>query len=75
MRLKTVNVIAYSDDTISGMRSWSEDKSGNRAAEAEFKKMVKLYAGSTPEDISEWIDGGYWESDDGYYKVFLVHSD
>jgi len=71
MKVDTVNVIEYADDTILGVTSFSEDDEGNKEAEAHFSKIAKEH-GATEEDVDSFIEDGYHEQ--GTYQLFLCHS-
>ena len=72
MQMQTVNVIEYSGGAITSLRSFSEDKDGNKEAEALFEKVAKDN-GMDDSDLDACIADGLFE--EGDYQVFLVHSE
>jgi len=72
MKVNTVNVVEYNDDTILGITSFSDDEEGNKEAEDIFKRCAKEN-GATDEDLEAFIlEDGLYET--GGYQLFLVHS-
>ena len=71
-QIQTVNVIEYSDDALIGVTAFPDDESGNKEAEAHFKKCA-TENGAVEEDIESFIEDGYYET--GLYQLFLVHSE
>ncbi len=72
LQTQTVNVIEYTGVTITSLRSFSEDKDGNKEAEALFVKLAKDN-GMDDTDIDTCIEEGLFE--EGDYQVFLIHSE
>jgi len=72
MKLDTVNVIEYSDDSVLGIFSFTDDEVGNKEAEEVFSRCAKEN-GATDDDLNDYaLDDGMYES--GNYQVFLTHS-
>jgi hypothetical protein len=71
MQLQTVMVIEYTGGEIQSVRSFSEDKEGNKEAEALFVKVAKDN-GMDDTDIDACLEDGLFE--EGDYQIFLVHS-
>jgi hypothetical protein len=72
MQLQTVMVIEYTGSEIHSVRSFSEDKEGNKEAEALFVKLAKDNGMDDP-DIDVCLEEGLFE--EGDYQIFLVHSE
>ena len=78
MKLNTVNVIEYEDDTILQIASFTEDKPGIKEAEDLFTKCIKENCSLEETDeldenaINDCISDGYFKT--GSYQVFLSHS-
>jgi hypothetical protein len=74
MKIQTVNVIEYADNNILGVTSFSDEKDGNREAEAHFLAVAKENYGSDvlPEPEDFYLDEGIFEN--STYQVFIVHS-
>ena len=73
MKIDTVNVIEYTDDTINGITSYDNTPEGNEEARAHFLAILgELGDNLTDEEVQEYLDDGYWEQGD--YQTFLVHS-
>ena len=77
--INTVNVIELDEGTVQGMASYKDDKPGNKAAEARFRKICKecitvgrLNKAPSDEDIDTMIEEGTAEN--GTYSLLLVHS-
>ena len=71
MQLQTVMVIEYTGGAIFSVRSFSEDKEGNKEAEALFVKLAKDN-GMDDTDIDACLEDGLFE--EGDYQIFLIHS-
>jgi hypothetical protein len=71
MRVSTINVIELVNESISQVCSFSDDDSGNKAAEKLFGKFAKEN-GFTRSDVKIGLEDGYLTRED--YTVFLVHS-
>lgn len=72
MQLQTVMVIEYTGGEILSVRSFSEDKEGNKEAEALFAKIAKDN-GMDDTDLDACLEDGLFE--EGDYQIFLVHSE
>jgi len=75
MKVSTVNIITYADNTVLGVTSFKDGKKGNKEAEALFKTTIReLYTTKdvSDEEIEDCLDNGYFESGD--YQIFIVHS-
>ena len=73
MKIKTVNVIEYVDDSIIGLTSFNDDQEGNQEAEAHYKIIVKEHDPEvTDEEMEVFLEDGYYES--GEYQAFISHS-
>lgn len=75
-RLNTVNVIEQSGEYDLTVSSWNDNKAGNKAAEAYFRKVVKgQYDDAehfSTEEIEDALEEGVIDEDD--WKVFIIHS-
>lgn len=72
MKIKTVNVVEVLDDTISSLRSFTDDVEGNKEAEEVFTAILKEH-GVNEDDLDSYIEDGYYSDDNGY-EVNLTHS-
>jgi hypothetical protein len=72
MKVDTVNIIEYKDDSVSKITSFSEDEEGNKEAEALFKTVAKDTMGATEADAEACLDDGWYEQ--GTAQVFISHS-
>jgi len=73
MKIDTVNVIEYTDDTINGITSYDETPEGNVEAETHFRSVLEEHGDNlNEEEIQACLEDGYWEQGD--YQTFLVHS-
>jgi len=71
--IETVNVVEYINDSISSIKSWSDDPKGNKQAEEHYTACLKENdEGISDEDIQACLDNGYGEI--GNYQVSIVHS-
>lgn len=70
MKLNTVNIIEYNDDTVLGIHSFSDDPEGNTQAEEHFSKILKEQEVSQ-EDIDFSLEEDYYEQ--GEYQLFITH--
>ena len=71
-KIPTVNVIeSISLDEISSIRSYPDNKKGNKAAEKIFRKIA-LENGALKVNLQSHIEDGYFQEDS--YKVYLIHS-
>jgi hypothetical protein len=71
MKLDTINVIEYVNDSVISVTSFTDDKLGNSEAEAIFR-MVAMANGMNMNDADSFSEDGYFEQ--GTYQVFLTHS-
>ena len=72
MKLSTVNVIEYVDDSVIGVSSFTDDKEGNVEAEDIFSRCAKAN-GATDQDLKDYaLEDGMYEC--GTYQVFIAHS-
>lgn len=72
MKLNSVNVVEYVDDSIVGLSAYSDDEEGNKEAEGHFSRCAKEN-GATDKDLKDYALGdGMYEC--GTYQVFLTHS-
>lgn len=69
MKLRTVNVIEVVDGSVLGVRSFSDDKKGNKQAEKLFTAVAKE---NGCEEIDICLEEGYYEI--GSYYVSITHS-
>ena len=83
MKLKTVNVVEVTASTVISVTSFSEDKAGNRSAEAAFRRMVTKCNPNAAAGMRAYIEDGEFRADRDYqasmpardYQIFLVHSE
>jgi hypothetical protein len=71
MKVDTVNIIEYSDCSVLGVHSFSDDADGNKEAEQCFTTILKEQDVSD-EDIEVALEEGYHEQGD--YQLFITHS-
>jgi hypothetical protein len=71
MKVDTVNVIEYADDSILGVTSFTDNEEGNKEAEAIFRQVAKEN-GMEDVDAESFVEDGYFEQ--GTYQVFITHS-
>lgn len=73
MKLYTVNIIEWCDDTIQQIVSFSDDKAGNKAAEKLFRKCALENGGGKDNKELGWcVENGYYDC--ASYHLHLVHS-
>ena len=72
MQIQTVNVIEYTGGAVLSLRAFSEDKEGNKEAQALFEKVAKDN-GMDDNDLDSCLEEGLFE--EGDYQVFIVHSE
>ena len=72
MKLDTVNVIEYCDDSVLSIRSFQDDEEGNKEAEELFTKILKEQNRSIEDDIEVALEDGF--SEQGNYQIFISHS-
>ena len=71
--VSTVNVIEYANDTVMGIRSFTDNESGNKEAEKVYRSLIIEHDPDAIEhDIEMFLEDGYYEQGD--YQVFLTHS-
>jgi hypothetical protein len=68
MKLNTVNVTEYADNTVLGITSFSNDEEGIKEAEAHFSALAKEQ-GVEDSELDAFIEDGYYEQGD--YQLFL----
>ena len=76
MKLNTVNVIEVVDNNVTEVFSYTDNKKGNKEAEAMFAKLGKEN-GMKDGDLEASIENGYWNDEDepaNFYNVFITHS-
>jgi hypothetical protein len=78
IKLNTVNVIETVDGVPQSLRSFSDNKEGNRRAEKRFKSLVREHNAMdgpkfSDEDFDDMLDDGVYDDDCGYC-LFLTHS-
>jgi hypothetical protein len=72
MQIQTVNVIEYTGGAVLSLRSFSEDKEGNKEAQALFEKVAKDN-GMDDNDLDNCLEEGLFE--EGDYQIFIIHSE
>ena len=73
MKIATVNVVEIADDSIIGIRSFSDNEEGNKEAETLFVECVKENGDNiSDEEMEVFIEDGYFEQ--GSYLVVISHS-
>lgn len=73
MKLNTVNVIEYFNNTIQQIASFEDNESGNKLAEHLFKQIANENSFNNDE-IEIGLDNGYVGSKYFDYQLFLTHS-
>lgn len=72
MKLNSINVIEYVDDSVIAVYSFSDDEEGNKEAENVFSRCAKEN-GAEDKDLEDYaLEDGMYEA--GTYQVFLAHS-
>ena len=74
IKVSTVNVIEFSDNTptsIISLRSFNDNKAGNKKAEKLFKKIL-VENGANEVTFDSFVEDGYYQN--GTYTVLLTHS-
>lgn len=71
MKLNTVNVIEYADNTVLGITSFSNDEEGIKEAEAHFSALAKEQ-GVEEGELNAFVEEGYYEQGD--YQLFVINS-
>lgn len=70
-----VSVIVYCNDNIQSKHDFHDDVPGNHKAEDFFRQMLKEYHSHySDEDIEDCIENGYFEDEQSYFQIFIVHS-
>ena len=74
MKIATVNVIEYADDSVIGVTSFANDEAGNKEAEDFFTAVIKENGAedATDDEIDSYLKDSYFEQ--GSYQCFLVIS-
>jgi len=75
MKLNTVNVIEIINNSITQIKSFTDNEEGNKEAEAIFLQCLKE---NTEIELTEEVktfllDEGFYN--DNYYQLCLTHSD
>jgi len=71
--VSTVNIIEYANDAVIGVRSFTDNESGNKEAEEVYHAIINEHdPDATERDIEMFLEDGYYEQGD--YQVFLAHS-
>jgi division protein CdvB (Snf7/Vps24/ESCRT-III family) len=73
MKLQTVNVIEFFNETIQNVTSFSDDAEGNKEAETLFSKIA-TENGFSGDDIEAGLDDGYLDRPSDDYNLFITHS-
>jgi len=71
MKIPTVNVIEYVDDSIISLHSFSDDLEGNKEAATLFIRIIQEN-GADECGVDLGIGEGYFEQGD--YQAFITHS-
>ncbi len=69
--MKTINVIEHNGETITNLKAFEDNETGNKAAEKIFRRYAKAN-GANRNQVNFHLDNGFYSSGD--YTVFLVHS-
>jgi hypothetical protein len=72
MKLQTVNVIEYKNDSILSVQSFTDNEEGNKEAEKVFEGIMRERNGVADEDVAISLEDGWYE--EGDYQLFLTHS-
>ena len=73
MKVDTINVVEYADDSLLGVTSFSNDEAGSIEAEAHFRAVAKENTPEvTDEEMASFVEEGYHEQGD--YQLFLTRS-
>ena len=71
MKISTVNIVEYYEDTVIGVTSFTNDEEGNKEAEEAFGKII-TDNGAHTDDIAGCIEECFYEQ--GTYQAFLIVS-
>lgn len=71
MNVNTVNVVEYIGDSLSSIRSFTDDEQGNKEANEMFGRIAKENGGDESE-MEFYLEEGYYETGD--YQLFITHS-
>ena len=77
MKVQTVNVICYADNTILSVDGYTDDESGNKEAEELFKETIKDHASFNQYEVAD--DEIECALDDGRFdkkgwEIYLTHT-
>ena len=72
-QVNTVNVVEVADDTLQGLRAFSDDTEGNKEAERLFRRIA-LENGAKRKDIDDYIMDGHYGRDCDKYDLYLTHA-
>ena len=71
--IQTINIIEYANNTVTGIRSFADNKNGNKEAENLYCSIIKEHDPDTIEpELDLFLENGYYEQGD--YQIFLTHS-
>ena len=73
--MNTVNVLEIIEGEIFQMKSFEDTHEGNKKAEDFFKKFVSEYIGKNSEVMEEYLEDGYFSTEDGLCEIIIRHSD
>ena len=73
MKIPTVNVVEYVNNSILRIHSFTEDKSGNKEAEEVYLSIIKEHEpDASNHEIEMFLEYSYYRQ--GNYQAFLTHS-
>lgn len=74
VKLCTVNVVEITNGDVQSVRSFTDNKDGNKRAEKLFGRIVAEHYGPVDkEDLDNMLSDGIFDDDNGY-QVLLTHS-
>jgi hypothetical protein len=72
MKINTINVVEYIEDSVTNVVSFSDDPEGIKEAEECFIKVISENHNIDEIEKEIFIEDGYFE--EGDYQAFLTHS-
>jgi len=71
MKVDTVNVIEYKEDTVENLFAFTNNEDGNSQAEEMFKTLATSH-GCPDCDVESYVEDGHYTQNG--WGVMLVHS-
>lgn len=72
-----ITLVTISGGTITSLFTFTPNADGVKAVESKFAEKIQAYEDDhvDSEDISMYIEDGYYESDDGSIEIYIYWSD